>query len=138
MQYEPKIGITTTYVDGSDPSAFGRAINEKTKAVFEKFKDEIEKIRGVASASISGGAEEQILVAANGLDAGGGIPIVAGMRLEVPALGHHRDDLVSTFFLNLFFHAKISSMPPKLLSDDGKQQRADRAFRSFWVEPASK
>lgn len=33
---------------------------------------------------------EQILVAANGLDAGGGIPIVAGMRLEVPALGHHR------------------------------------------------
>ena len=36
------------------------------------------------------------------------------------ALGHHRDDLVSTFFLNLFFHAKISSMPPKLLSDDGK------------------
>ena len=30
----PKIGITTTYVDGSDPSAFGRAINERTKAVF--------------------------------------------------------------------------------------------------------
>src|SRR5205823_3174252 len=30
----PKIGITTTYVDGSDPSAFGRAINEKTRAVF--------------------------------------------------------------------------------------------------------
>ncbi len=30
----PKIGITTTYVDGSNPSAFGRAINEKTKAVF--------------------------------------------------------------------------------------------------------
>jgi len=30
----PKIGIATTYVDGSDPSAFGRAINEKTKAVF--------------------------------------------------------------------------------------------------------
>jgi phage tail protein X len=33
---------------------------------------------------------EQILVAANGLDAGGGIPIVAGMRLEVPAVSHHR------------------------------------------------
>ena len=33
---------------------------------------------------------EQLLVAANGLDAGGGIPIVAGMRLEVPALAHHR------------------------------------------------
>jgi O-acetylhomoserine (thiol)-lyase len=30
----PKLGITTTYVDGSDPSAFGRAINERTKAVF--------------------------------------------------------------------------------------------------------
>jgi len=36
------------------------------------------------------------------------------------ALGHHRDDLVATFFLNLFFHAKISGMPPKLRSDDGK------------------
>lgn len=33
---------------------------------------------------------EQILVAANGLDAGGGIAIVSGMRLEIPALGHHR------------------------------------------------
>jgi hypothetical protein len=33
---------------------------------------------------------EQILVAANGLDAGGGIPIVPGMRLEVPALGYRR------------------------------------------------
>ena len=36
------------------------------------------------------------------------------------ALGHHRDDLVNTFFLNLFHHAKLSGMPPKLLSDDGK------------------
>jgi tRNA 2-thiocytidine biosynthesis protein TtcA len=36
------------------------------------------------------------------------------------ALGHHRDDLVATFFLNLFFHAKLASMPPKLLSDDGR------------------
>ncbi|MFL6591789.1 MAG: ATP-binding protein, partial [Luteimonas sp.] len=36
------------------------------------------------------------------------------------ALGHHRDDLVATFFLNLFFHAKLSGMPPKLRSDDGR------------------
>jgi tRNA 2-thiocytidine biosynthesis protein TtcA len=36
------------------------------------------------------------------------------------ALGHHRDDLVATFFLNLFFHSKLGGMPPKLLSDDGK------------------
>lgn len=36
------------------------------------------------------------------------------------ALGHHRDDLVATFFLNLFHHAKLSGMPPKLLSDDGR------------------
>jgi tRNA 2-thiocytidine biosynthesis protein TtcA len=36
------------------------------------------------------------------------------------ALGHHRDDIVATFFLNLFFHAKLSGMPPKLLSDDGR------------------
>jgi tRNA 2-thiocytidine biosynthesis protein TtcA len=36
------------------------------------------------------------------------------------ALGHHRDDLVATFFLNLFFHAKLGGMAPKLLSDDGR------------------
>ena len=36
------------------------------------------------------------------------------------ALGHHRDDIVNTFFLNLFFHSKLSGMPPKLLSDDGR------------------
>lgn len=36
------------------------------------------------------------------------------------ALGHHRDDMVATFFLNLFHHARLSGMPPKLLSDDGR------------------
>jgi tRNA 2-thiocytidine biosynthesis protein TtcA len=36
------------------------------------------------------------------------------------ALGHHRDDIVETMFLNLFYHAKLSAMPPKLKSDDGK------------------
>jgi tRNA 2-thiocytidine biosynthesis protein TtcA len=34
------------------------------------------------------------------------------------ALGHHRDDIVETFFLNLFFRGKLSAMPPKLLSED--------------------
>ncbi|WCF29511.1 tRNA 2-thiocytidine(32) synthetase TtcA [Xylella fastidiosa] len=36
------------------------------------------------------------------------------------ALGHHRDDMVATFFMNLFHHAKLSGMPPKLRSDNGK------------------
>lgn len=34
------------------------------------------------------------------------------------ALGHHRDDIVETLFLNMFFGAKIKAMPPKLLTDD--------------------
>lgn len=36
------------------------------------------------------------------------------------ALGHHRDDIVETLFLNLFFAGKLKAMPAKLLSDDGK------------------
>lgn len=34
------------------------------------------------------------------------------------ALGHHRDDIVETMFLNMFYGGKLASMPPKLLSDD--------------------
>ena len=36
------------------------------------------------------------------------------------ALGHHRDDIVQTLFLNMFYGGKMKSMPPKLMSDDGK------------------
>ena len=36
------------------------------------------------------------------------------------ALGHHRDDILQTFFLNMFFAARLKGMPPKLVSDDGR------------------
>ena len=37
------------------------------------------------------------------------------------SLGHHRDDMLATLFLNMFYGGKMKSMPPKLISDDGKQ-----------------
>jgi len=36
------------------------------------------------------------------------------------ALGHHRDDMVQTFFMNMFFGGRMKGMPPKLVSDDGR------------------
>jgi hypothetical protein len=70
---------------------------------------------------------EQLLVAANGLDAGGGIPIVAGMRLEVPALGHHRAAAGETW----------ASLAGELLGDDRRSDVLAIANGSMpWLSPA--
>ena len=41
------------------------------------------------------------------------------LKITKIALGHHRDDMMQTFFLNMFFGGKLKGMPAKLVSDDG-------------------
>ena len=58
-------------------------------------------------------------------------------------LGHHRDDILETFFLNMFFGGKLKTMPPRLVSDDGRHvvirplayvQEADLVEYARWRE----
>jgi len=51
-----------------------------------------------------------------------GILYTAAERMGMTkiALGHHRDDLIETLFLNMFYNGKLKAMPPKLLSDNGR------------------
>ncbi len=46
--------------------------------------------------------------------------VASELKASKIALGHHRDDIVETLFLNLFFGGKLKAMPPKLVSDDGR------------------
>jgi tRNA 2-thiocytidine biosynthesis protein TtcA len=46
--------------------------------------------------------------------------VASELKATKIALGHHRDDILQTFFLNMFFNRRLKSMPPKLVSDDGR------------------
>lgn len=46
--------------------------------------------------------------------------VASEMGVTKIALGHHRDDIVETLFLNMFFGGKLKAMPPKLHTDDGR------------------
>jgi len=70
---------------------------------------------------------EQLLVAANGLDAGGGVPVMAGMRLEVPAVGHYRASAGETW----------AGLAEELLGDPERSDVLSLANGSMpWLAPA--
>ena len=46
--------------------------------------------------------------------------VATDLKATKLALGHHRDDILATFFLNMFYAGQLKAMPPKLQSDDGK------------------
>jgi tRNA 2-thiocytidine biosynthesis protein TtcA len=46
--------------------------------------------------------------------------VASELKATKIALGHHRDDMLQTFLLNMFFNRRLKSMPPKLVSDDGR------------------
>jgi tRNA 2-thiocytidine biosynthesis protein TtcA len=46
--------------------------------------------------------------------------VAAELGADKIALGHHRDDIVETMFLNMFYGGRLKAMPPKLQSDDGR------------------
>ena len=43
-------------------------------------------------------------------------------------LGHHRDDILKTFFMNLFHGGRLATMPPKLLNEEGESVRLSPPF----------
>lgn len=70
---------------------------------------------------------EQLLVAENGLDAGGGVPIAPGMRLEIPALGHRRVEAGDTW----------PRLADELLGDARRSEVLAEANGSYpWLTPA--
>jgi tRNA 2-thiocytidine biosynthesis protein TtcA len=53
------------------------------------------------------------------------------------ALGHHRDDMLQTLFMNMFFGSRMKGMPPKLVSDDGKNIERWAAHRQYPIIPCT-
>ncbi|WP_437623495.1 LysM domain-containing protein [Sorangium sp. So ce321] len=75
----PSLGaLAATLLAGSAAAAFPHVVREG------------ETLAQIAERTYGRVQMEQVLVAANALDAGAGVPIMPGLRLEVPALGHHR------------------------------------------------
>jgi tRNA 2-thiocytidine biosynthesis protein TtcA len=110
--------VVAVNLDQRHPGFPEHVLPDYLKSVGVPFRIEVQDTYGVVKRVIPEGATMCGLCSR--LRRGVLYRVAAELGATKIALGHHRDDIIETFFLNLFHGGKLKAMPPKLVSDDGR------------------